>query len=165
MREAVGGSLLMNLVVIFTGIVIVFFVGILTYSKAYRVKNRIVEIIEKYGAYEVLDGTTNLVTDEINPDLKAAGYNTANPTKCDDIRKDLIEGDKAKYKENNLSSNKNKTYGYNYCVFEVTGNSTNESGKYYVVVTFVHFEFPVIGDLLTIPVYSETKMLGKNYNY
>ena len=158
MREAVGGSLLMNLVVIFTAIVIIFFVGILTYSKAYRVKNRIVEIIEKYDSYD------SQVADELNPDLKAAGYNTSNPTRCDGIRKDLVEGNNSKYKEENLSQNQNK-YGYNYCVFEVTGNSTNESGKYYVVVTFVHFEFPLIGDLLTIPVYSETKMLGKTYNY
>ena len=32
MRDAVGGSLLLNLVVIFTGIVIIFFVGIIAYS-------------------------------------------------------------------------------------------------------------------------------------
>ena len=52
MRESLGGSMLLNLVVIFTGLIIIFFVGILSYSKAYRVKNRIVEIIEKYGTYE-----------------------------------------------------------------------------------------------------------------
>lgn len=155
MREAVGGSLLMNLVVIFTGIVIIFFVGILTYSKAYRVKNRIVEIIEKYGTYDVQ------VANEINPDLKAAGYNTANSTKCEDIRTRL---ENEKYGENLSAKNLNE-YGYNYCVFEVTGNSVNEDGKYYVVVAFVHFEFPVIGDILTIPVYSETKILGKTYDY
>ena len=45
MRESLGGSMLLNLVVIFTGLIIIFFVGILSYSKAYRVKNRIVEII------------------------------------------------------------------------------------------------------------------------
>ena len=39
--------MLLNLVVIFSGLVIVFFIGILSYSKAYRVKNRIVELIEK----------------------------------------------------------------------------------------------------------------------
>lgn len=158
MREAVGGSLLMNLVVIFVGIIIIFFVGILTYSKAYRVKNRIVEIVEKYGNYN------NLVVNEISSDLKAAGYNASKPTKCSDIRNNLINGETAKYKKDNLSGNLNKS-GYNYCVFEVTDNSLNENGKYYVVVTFVHFEFPVIGDLLTIPVYSETKILGKTYNY
>ena len=33
------------------------------------------------------------------------------------------------------------------------------------VITYVQFEFPVIGDLLTFPVKGETKVLGKNYNY
>lgn len=158
MREAVGGSLLLNLVVIFTSIVIIFFIGILTYSKAYRVKNRIIEIIEKYDSYN------SQVVNEINSDLRTAGYNTSNSNRCDDVRKDLIEGNNSKYVEDKLSENKN-TYGYNYCVFEVTGNSVNEGGAYYVVVTFVQFEFPIIGDLLTIPVYSETKMLRKTYNY
>ena len=154
MREAIGGSLLLNLVVIFVGIVIIFFIGILSYSKAYRVKNRIIEITEKYGAYE------EVVAAEISPDLKAAGYSASSSNRCDSIRTRLIN---EKYSDG-LSKNLNE-YGYNYCVYEVTNSSVNSTGKYYVVVTFVKFEFPVIGDLLTIPVYGETKMLGKSYNY
>lgn len=161
MREAVGGSLLLNLVVIFAGIVIIFFVGILSYSKAYRVKNRIVEIIEKYGTYVKLDqNSNNLVTEELNPDLNAAGYNVSNPTKCDSIRTRLVN---EKYGES-LSQNLNTNYGYNYCVFEVQ-KSVNDTGKYYVVVTFIHFDVPLIGDVLTFPVYGETQLLGKTYNY
>ena len=33
------------------------------------------------------------------------------------------------------------------------------------VVTYVRFDFPVIGNMLTFEVHGETKMLGKNYNY
>jgi DNA polymerase-3 subunit alpha (Gram-positive type) len=46
-RDAVGGSLLLNLIVIFTSVVILFFSGILAYSKAYKVKNKIIEIQNK----------------------------------------------------------------------------------------------------------------------
>lgn len=158
MRESLGGSMLLNLVVIFSGLVIVFFIGILSYSKAYRVKNRIVELIEKYGVYEVVPGDMNDVIDEVNPDLSAAGYNTSNPTRCDSIRTKLVS---EKYGES-LSENLNKNYGYNYCVFQIN-NSLN--GKHYVVVTFIHFQIPVIGDVLTFPVYGETKLLGKTYDY
>jgi len=162
MRESLGGSMLLNLVVIFTGLIIIFFVGILSYSKAYRVKNRIVEIIEKYGTYEKIDSSTNtnIVTDELNNDLKAAGYETSLSKKCDTIRTRLVN---EKY-DSSLSQNINKNYGYNYCVYEMN-KSTNSTGKYYVVVTFIHFQVPIIGDFLTLPVYGETKILGKTYDY
>ena len=42
MKDAVGGSLLLNLVIIFTSIVILLFVGVLAYAKAYKVKNKII---------------------------------------------------------------------------------------------------------------------------
>ena len=160
MRDSLGGSILLNLVIIFAGLVIVVFIGILSYSKAYKVKNRIVEVIEKYGVYEQAPGEMDDVIDEVNPDLMAIGYNTSNPTKCDTIRTRLID---EKY-DVGLSENLNKTYGYNYCVFQ-NNDSTNSTGKYYVVVTFIHFQIPVIGDILTFPVYGETKMLGKTYDY
>lgn len=163
MREALGGSLLLNLVLVFAGLVIAFFVGILSYSKAYRVKNRIIELIEKHEVYK-----ENIAINEINPDLNNAGYLANSPTKCDSIQDNLVEN---KYNGNYLSDNLNKNYGYNYCVFEVcdekdeNGNCIARNGKYYVVVTFIHFEVPVIGDILTFPVYGETKMLDKNYEY
>ena len=152
MRESLGGAMLLNLVVIFAGLVIVFFVSILSYSKAYRVKNRIIEVIEKYEKYD------NNTQKEIMSDLKNAGYSASNPTKCDSIRENLIE---TKYDNKKLSLVNLNNSGYNYCVFESTNS---ENGNYYVVVTFVHFEFPIIGDVLTFPVYGETKILNKNYN-
>lgn len=137
MREAVGNSLLLNLVIIFVSIVILFFVGILSYSKAYRVKNRIIEVIESHGNY--LDSV-----DEISTDMKSIGYRTTNNKKCN---------------SNNLNST-----SYNYCVYEITDKSSGNS-YYYKVVTYVHFDFPIIGGLINIPVSGETKILGKSYNY
>lgn len=153
MRESLGGSLLLNLVIIFAGLVIVFFISILSYSKAYRVKNRIIEIIEKYEDYN------GSVVNELNSDLKNAGYSAASASRCDSIKEDLVSGSNAKYDEK-LEGNLN-SYGYNYCVFK----NDVSNGKYYVVVTFIHFEVPIIGDVLTFPVYGETKILGKDYSY
>jgi hypothetical protein len=162
MRESLGGSMLLNLVLIFAGLVIILFVGILSYSKAYKVKNRIVEIIEKYGAYEKIDSSTNtnVVTNEINENLKTAGYETSLSKKCNTIRNRLVN---EKY-NGELSQNLNQSYGYNYCVFEMN-KSENSTGKYYVVVTFIHFQVPIIGDVLTFPIYGETKILNKTYDY
>ena len=164
MRESLGGGFLLNIVIIFAGIVIMLFIGILSYSKAYGVKDRIIEIIEKYGTYD------DRVVSELNSDLHSAGYSLADTAKCDgSIRKNLVSGENAKYNDK-LSENKN-TGNYNYCIYEMCdsrgddGTCEDFNGNYYVVVTFIHFEFPVIGDILTFPVYGETKVLNKSYDY
>jgi hypothetical protein len=167
MKESLGGSMLFNLVLIFAGVIVLLFIGILSYSKAYKVKNRIVEIIEKYETYEHTDDSVvNDAVDEINPDLHMVGYDSTYATKCDTIRDNLINS-KYSYK---LSENLN-VYGYNYCIFEMCDQKDkndiciSREGKYYIVVSFIEFEFPVINDVLTLPIYGETKMLGKTYDY
>ena len=45
MKASIGGSMLLYIVLFFVSVVILFFVGIISYNKAYRVKNRIVNII------------------------------------------------------------------------------------------------------------------------
>ncbi|MBR6690846.1 MAG: hypothetical protein IKL65_05890 [Bacilli bacterium] len=156
--------MLLNLVIIFAGLIIVLFISILSYSKAYRIKNRIVEIIEKYEVYNhTNDNVVNDAVDELNPDLMSAGYDASMPNRCANIRNRLISNENGKYYDADLSANLN-TYGYNYCVFEMN-KSVNKNGKHYVVVTFIRFEVPIIGDVLTFPVYGETKTLGKTYDY
>jgi hypothetical protein len=145
LRDAVGGSLLLNLVVIFTSVVILFFAGIMAYSKAYKAKNKIIEVIESYEKYD------DTVAAVISEDLKLAGYRPAN------VQQINAACDKDPSKEN-----KNKN-GYFYCVYE-DKNSVDE-GYSYEVVTYVHFDFPVIGNLLVFPVKGETRVLGKVYNY
>jgi len=82
MRDAVGGSLLLNIVVIFTSIVILFFAGIMAYSKAYKIKNRIIEVIEKNETYD------DTVEPKLEEDLRKSGYIVATKTqfesKCED---------------------------------------------------------------------------------
>lgn len=68
MRASIGNSLLLNIVIIIVSLVILVFVGILSYSKAYRVKNGIIEILERN---EELNDTS---TQEISQYLKQTGY-------------------------------------------------------------------------------------------
>ena len=44
MKDAIGGGLLFNLVIVFVVTMIVLFISSLSYSKAYKVKNRIVVV-------------------------------------------------------------------------------------------------------------------------
>lgn len=136
MKAALGGGFLLNIVVVIVSIVMLLFVGVLAYSKASKIKNRIIETIENNNGYN-----QNTI-DILNEDLKQAGYvTTRDPSYC----------------PGNLN-----TTSYKYCVTEPI-NSQN--GKYYKVITYVHFDFPVIGSVLNIPVKGETKILDKVYNY
>jgi uncharacterized protein (UPF0333 family) len=140
-KDAVGGSLLLNMVVLFTSIVILFFAGIMAYSKAYKAKNKIIEVIEGYEKYD------SNVAKTINEDLRLAGYRNANNTQINQ-----------KCETGNLN-----IYGYYYCVYR--DDSPSGDSYSYKVVTYVHFDFPVIGNMLVFPVKGETKILGKVYNY
>ena len=148
MREAIGSSLLLNIVLFFVGIIILFFVGILSYTKAYKAKNRIIDVIEKYEGYtESIDVNVATAGSEISSSLREMGYQTG---KCP-------------------NANVNKT-GYKYCVYENCLGTKDALGKcqgkkYYKVVTYVHFYFPVIEKLVNIPVSGETKMMGTKYDY
>ena len=147
MRDAVGGSLLLNLVVLFTSVIILFFAGIMAYSKAYKAKNKIIEVIEQYEVYN------ENVANVINGDLELSGYRAAS---------------KAQINQKCETGNLNQ-YGYYYCVYKVdrttSGVEGGIGGESYQVVTYIHFDFPVIGSMLVIPVKGETRILGKNYNY
>lgn len=134
MREAIGSSLLLNIVIVFVSIIIVFFVGTLSYSKAYRAKNRIVSVIEKYEDYN--DGAKA----EIKTSLGDMGYQIG---ECNDS-----EGASGS--------------GYKVCIYR---KETEDGTYYYKVKTYVQFYFPIINSLFSPAVSSETKLMGKNYNY
>lgn len=147
MREAIGSSLLFNLVIMIVIVMIAFLVGSLSYSKAFKVKNRIINIIEKHDGY---DG--NAVT-EINSELKEMGYRVNNEKNCPDKTN---EGFK-------LVPNSSS---YEYCVYVAytTIDSENvEKNPYYKVITYMYFDIPVIGGLLHFPVSGETEIIRNYY--
>lgn len=155
MRDAIGGSMLLTLVVVFTSIVIIFFAGILAYSKAYKAKNKIIEIIEKHNGNIVNHSVLNdFVREEMGSALELMGYRVSNTgnlnNKCQQFSNNCTA----------INQNLNDT-GYRFCVCK----ANSSSGNMYEVVTFVQFEFPVIGDLLEFPVKGETRILGKTYEY
>ena len=131
-----GNAMLLNIIIIIVAAVMLFFAAIFSYSKAYRIKNRIIEIIEEYSEYN--ETTEGMVVS----DLKTAGYFNAKNKSC--------------------SSGNENTSSYNYCVYKVV-NDSNSGSYYYKVVTYVQFNFTIIGDYVKKPVKGETKILGKKY--
>lgn len=145
MREAEGGAMLLYMVAFFVGIIILFFAGIMAYTKAYKVKNRVIELIEANVSEGSNDCESQLnnnthFAQEVNSSLKDMGYQLGS---CP-IIKDEYNG-----------------IDYKVCI----KNKTANNGIYYKVTTYVHFDLPIISDVINIPVSGETKIMCKNYDY
>lgn len=141
MREATGQVGLMNIMLFIIGIIIVLLAGSIAYTKAFRVKNKIIDIIEKHNEYN--DDSRK----EIRSTLTEIGYRT---TTYSDYLKNCktIDGyvlDSTVYPD------------HLYCVYK--SNNSTEDKYYYKVVAYMYFDLPVIGAYIKIPVSGETKVL------
>ena len=82
MKEAVGSTLLLNIVIVFLFVYVMFLAVAINYAKAFSVKNQIINIIEQSegcdgtsGAY----GCSGLAGDKIALFLNDIGYNQKEP--------------------------------------------------------------------------------------
>lgn len=148
MREAVGNVFIVNFIITFVGIFIFFFAGSTAYTKAFKVKNKIINIIEEYETYNNSD-----VKAKINDYLSEAGYRVITSYTCP-----MRDGSKV---VNGANGNSNVINDYQYCIYEFTDNDSENDYKYYGVQTYMYFDFPIIGKTIAIPVYGETKVLGR----
>ena len=142
MREATGQVGLMNIMLFVIGIIIILLAGSIAYSKAFRVKNKIIDIIEKHNAYD------SDARDEITSTLTGLGYRTASKNDYTKNCKDKISG---------YTLVTNAYPNHLYCVYKAD-NSTSKK-YYYKVVAYMYFDLPVIGAYVKIPVSGETKVL------
>lgn len=140
MSDATGQAGLMGIMLSIIAIIIVLLAGSIAYSKAFRVKNRIIDAIEKQNGYNSVAKTN------IDKTLGDIGYKTI---------------DRSKYlsycptnKFTGFTLETNQYPGYLYCIYK---KSSGE--KYYKVVSFMYFDIPFIGSHLLIPVTGETKIL------
>ena len=138
MKEATGQAGLMNIMLFIIGIIIMILAGSIAYSKAFRVKNRIIDIIEKYGEFSAT------AQSEIELTLTNIGYRSVS------VNTSASHCPKVTGFVNQLGSQ------HLYCVYK---SEKNSSGTYfYKVVAFMYFDLPVIGNFIEIPVSGETKI-------
>ena len=161
MKDAVGSTMLVYIVIIVVGIVGSILIASNMYTSAYKAKNNIVSTIDRYyminGNTDCFNSNAGNCVTSINSTLKNMGYHYK--TSCDSIPKKIIS-------KTNLDDNGNSV-GYpkvssiysgdnGYCIYK-TELSNNE--YYYTVVTFSHLNINVlgIGSLFSTPVYGETR--------
>lgn len=154
MREAIGGTWITQLVIVFIFLFVAFLSLSINYSKAFKVKNEVLSFIEKNEGVSFEKTDTLGSIGYINNYLANNNYNTKGYCEIND------------YGQNNLSNNKiltkittnNRKNKYFYCIKEISSSGDNfKDRKYYEVKLFFKFNLPIIGDITTFTVEGQTK--------
>ena len=140
MKDAIGGTWLFQLAMVF----IVLFAGYLAlsvnYSKAFRVKNEILTIIEKNeGITSGSDGAQAQIITYLN----SSNHIVYGVCKESDGNAYEAEGTKGLY-----------------CIKKTCIEDTNFKKAYYKVTVFFKFDLPFLGDLFTFKVQGETQSIS-----
>ncbi len=138
MREVSGSTWVFQLMIIFILIFACFLTLVLNYSKAYRVKNEMLSIIEIY------EGYTPESKEIINNYLYVQGYKTKGTCPEEWYGALNLDGDFE------VADGIQKYY---YCVKE----NVTAKGMYYDTLVFYRFYLPFLGDLMTFKVEGRTK--------
>lgn len=148
MREAFGGTFMIKLMLIFLTIYIAFIAVALNYAKAFRVKNKIIDIIEQNeGISDYNDVSDKSVIGSINTYLNSVSYYVS------------LDNITASYDEDNDSYCNKRGY----CI-EGTSSPDNGNGitsKYYKVTTYININFPFFGLDFRIPITGETRKIER----
>lgn len=153
MKESFGGFSLFNIVIIFV-LVFTGYISIsINYSKAYNVKNEIINIIKNQGGVCSVnsDGSaTNTICDnfaeQITDYFKEANYRSARD--CD-----LNDG-WVGYTRTGELTNKDAAF----CIKAITANTNSElpNALYYKVKVFYQLDLPIVSSIFEFSVTGET---------
>lgn len=157
MKESVGYTVTLNIVITFIIIVFAFLSAALIYFKSNKASNIITDTIQKY------EGYNSYAKKEINAKLNSIGYNKKK-VDCDKYYNRVDN----KLKDGNYENGECYTDSYlpdgsdGYCVFMCNELYNEEYYYYYKISTNMMINIPIINDLLDIPIFSNTSRL---YNF
>ncbi len=132
MRDAIGQVFVLQIILAFVLLINGYMAYSVNYTRAFRVKNQIVTLIEQYeGPYN------EEVIDKINTYINQMTYDVNNQQMVNFIN----------------DNNGAECPGYNgWCYVEhdvsVTSGDGERNGKYYTIVTFVNIDIPVVNEIL-----------------
>lgn len=157
MRETIGTTWIFQLVIIFILIFASYLAIMTNYSKAFKSKNEVLNIIEKY---EGLTSGNLKAIGIINNYLSASGYKSMGACEAGYYGAVSLNNSSASAFEyvGNGSSKK-----YYYCVQKVTYTGVKVK-SYYNVVLFFNLDLPVLGNLFTFRANGTTTELEVTYD-
>lgn len=140
MKESLGSTFTLNLIIIFITILFAVLAGTLTYYKAFKVNTKIINAIEKF------EGYNHLARREIDNSLTTIGYAFKDNHTCPS--------------EKNGGTLQTEDKKFRYCVYYF---GEDDSSYYsYGVISYVTLDIPMVDTFLRIPVYIKSDRI---YNF
>ena len=149
MKESVGYTVTLNIVITFIIIVFAFLSAALIYFKSNKVGNVITETVEKY------EGYNSYAQNEITSKLTSIGYNK----KAVDCEKYYSRMDIEDQEGCNINKQGLTDGSEGYCIFVCREMFNGEWYYYYKISTNMMLNIPIINELLDIPIFSNTNRL------
>ncbi len=163
MKGAIGNAFILNMVITFIIIFFMLLIGSVAYSKSYKVNKFLLDSVVAYAenSSEQLSKSNfkndDLWNNKVNEYLAKSGYILSqSDNTCPTISSDYeIVRD-------------TKVGSYDYCIYRKRLYELNETDDVftkkrfsYRVVSYMKFDFPVIGSFLKLPITSESKVVLK----
>ena len=149
MKESIGLTFTINIMIVFILVAMVFVTGILSYTKAFKAASLIVKSLEKF------EGYNELAFDQININLSALSYMRGDSSKCPLTRNATIG-------EGKLVT-VNDEEKFNYCVY-FFDNDGDEKHYSYGVVTYITIDFNMFNLKFKLPIYGKTTRIYRFTN-
>lgn len=149
MRESIGSTWILQLVIVFILLFVSFLTLSLSYSKSYKVKNETLSIIEKY------EGVTEDAVTILNNFLEYNNY-TAKGS-CPDST--WVGAEDLSVKKLYAAEKDKKYY---YCIKK---RISKNKKVYYEIKTFFKFNLPIVGDFATFTLEGTTSDITSVDNY
>ena len=145
MKESIGATWVMQLVIAFIFLFVAFLAITISYSKSFKVKNEATSIIEKYGGFNdvskgIIDGY-----------LQSSGY--SNRGHCNIDKNGQIKGI-TDFGANPVDATKGGRYLY--CVRKESIRDDVISNVYYEVTFFYKFDLPLVGNSVSFQITGKT---------
>lgn len=156
MKDAIGGTWILGIFIVFIVLFASFLAYSISYTKAFRVKNEIINMIERgEGFTESKYNLDNVRSEDLESDnsvegkafayVRAMGYNYSAAENIDCASPDLNAGIMMKG---------------GYCLKKICPATSNDSEKiYYKVTTFIALSIPIMNITVKLPISGETKAL------
>lgn len=138
MKEGIGGTFMIYVMLVFLAVYITFLAVAFNYARAFRVKNKVIDIIEQNEGMDFTDTSGTL--GQIDNYLKEVSYVVTG-----------IDKEECPVAEYNYIDARG------YCIGKVDGSN----GEYYKVKTFIKLEIPFLNLGFTIPVKGETRKIER----
>lgn len=147
MKESINTAVIVGIIITIVGLIELVLFASFAYSRAFKVKARIVDILEEQSGY------SESVKERIDTEIAKIGYRLTEYgiNSCPNLDEDGT----GKYTLVNEVSN------YNYCIYVTTEvNDDKGVGYYYTVISYVYFDTPLLN--FNFPIRGQTKTI---YNY